>query len=202
MADITIEIAAASRPFPGETASGDSWAVDWHDGRCRIAIIDGLGHGVAAADAAARAVAALHAHPDLRPDEAIRLCHHALAGSRGAAMAVTLLDPAAGRLTYAGIGNTEAQLWRPHQLERLISYRGIVGSNLRTVRAFSAALPPDWLLIMYTDGISQHMEVRLPLPPDMSLQATADSLLARWARATDDATILIAAPSGAPDGTL
>lgn len=197
MVEASITLAAASRPLPGETVNGDAWAVDWHDGSCRIAIIDGLGHGPNAADASKRAVGALHEHPDLRPDDALRLCHHALNGTRGAAIAVALISWEQGNLTYAGIGNTEAILWTPDKQSRLIAHRGIVGRNIRHIQSFDMTLPANWLLIMHSDGVSQHMDLRLPPPPDTSLQALADRLLAQWGRATDDATLLMAAPSAA-----
>ena len=60
MACDTLNIATATRPHPHETLSGDLWTVQWAaDGACRLAVIDGLGHGPAAHEAASAAVRAL-----------------------------------------------------------------------------------------------------------------------------------------------
>ncbi len=63
MASFPVAVAVAARPYPGETVSGDAWQIDWHESVCRIALIDGLGHGSQAAAAALAAVAALAAEP-------------------------------------------------------------------------------------------------------------------------------------------
>jgi serine/threonine protein phosphatase PrpC len=193
VAQPTLIVAAATRPYPGETANGDAWTVQWHDGVCRIAVIDGLGHGPQAAAAAQRAVETLVAQPHLGPAVALQTCHRALAGSRGAAMAVVAVEPGAARLTFAGVGNVEAQLWDGETPQRPVSYRGIVGSALPTIREFQLALAPDGLLLLHTDGISARFDAsRLPEFAHRQPQTLADAILARAARPTDDATIVVA----------
>src|ERR1044071_4727239 len=102
MADHPIVVSVASRPYPGERVNGDAHAVHWTGaaageggnghGRCRIAVIDGLGHGPEAAAAAACAVSFLDEHPDLDPAEALRRSHVAMMGTRGAAISIARLD--------------------------------------------------------------------------------------------------------------
>ena len=195
MADHLIDVAVAARPHPNETVNGDATAVHWVAGVCRVAVIDGLGHGREAAHAAARAVDALDAHPNLVPAEAIRLCHTALVGTRGAAMSVARLDPVRRELIYAGVGNIEAHLWHPARRERQISYRGIVGSVLPTIRSFTLPLDADWTFILHSDGVSARIDpdVLTPRPP-WEPQVLADAILARYARASDDAIVVVAMP--------
>lgn len=194
MAEELISVAAATRNFPGETVCGDAWQVDWYGDICRIAVVDGLGHGPAAAAAAGRAIAVLTAHPELGPVEAIQACHRALVGTRGAAMSVVSIDPTAMRLVFAGLGNVEAHLWL-HRRLRLSADRGIVGSLLRTLHPVSFDLNPDWFLAIHSDGISSRFEAAPPrqrIPA--CLQTYADHVLQRWASPTDDATIVVASP--------
>ena len=185
-----LRVGAASRPFPGETENGDAWTIQRHGDRTRLTVIDGLGHGPDAAAAAGRAVAALEGRPELDPVRALELCHQALQGSRGAAMAVALVDPAAGTLTYAGVGNVEARLVQNGAEERLISYRGIVGSALPRPRAFERPLAAPWLLLVHSDGVSARAKL-----PDDALAAEAGSVAAAvlegWARQSDDATVVV-----------
>ena len=134
MRDRRLIIAADGRPCRGEAVSGDGWSVDWDGTACRVAVIDGLGHGPEAARATEAAIAVLSAHPSLPADEALRRCHSALRGTRGAAISVARIEPDAGRLVYAGVGNVEARLWRDGTQDRPIAYRGIVGVTLPTIR--------------------------------------------------------------------
>jgi serine phosphatase RsbU (regulator of sigma subunit) len=193
VAEALIEIAVAARPHPNETVNGDAAAVHWSEDVCRIAVIDGLGHGRDAAYASACAVAVLDAHPSISPSEAIQRCHVALAGTRGAAMAVARLDPARGELTYAGVGNIEAHLWQEERRERPISYRGIVGAVLPTIRTFTIPLGVDWTFVLHSDGVSARIDTEaLRTHGPWEPEALAQAILARYARASDDATVVVA----------
>lgn len=193
MADDPITVAGASRPYPGETANGDAWSVQWHGGACRIAVIDGLGHGPDAEVAARRAIDVLAAHPALPPSDAMQVCHHALRGTRGAVVSIAGIDLDAGQLTYAGVGNVEAQLWQSGRTERLIAYRGIVGVSLPTVRPFVVVLEREWLLLLHTDGVSARFAAEsLPEFAHPEPGSLAAAVLAGWGRDTDDATVVVA----------
>src|SRR3954447_25696807 len=101
MATHPILVVAATRPYPTEVENGDVWHVDWQSKGCRIAVIDGLGHGPQAAAASANARDALRAPPEAHPVEALRLCHEALRGTRGAAIGIVTIAPALSQLIYA-----------------------------------------------------------------------------------------------------
>lgn len=193
MADAGVLIAAAARPHPTEDVSGDAWHVDWNSLGCRIALIDGLGHGPAAAEAAARAREVLAASPDAHPADVLRLCHEALRRTRGAAMGVAAILPDDGRVIYAGIGNVEARLVVAGRTVRLLSSRGIVGAVLPTVRPVEAKLEPGWLFLIHTDGISDRFTLDEGVAENGGHpQLLADTILSHWARAADDATIVVA----------
>jgi serine phosphatase RsbU (regulator of sigma subunit) len=198
VADHPIAIGVASRPHPAETVNGDAYAVHWSGETCRIAVIDGLGHGVEAARASAAAIAVLDAHPDLDPAEALRRCHPALVGTRGAAIAIARLDLGQGELVYAGVGNVEGHLWSDGlegRHERLISYRGIVGSAMRTVRAFTMPLSGDWALLMHSDGISTRADLSaLNFAPPWDPDDLAQAVMGQYSRPLDDALAVVALP--------
>jgi hypothetical protein len=191
-----VRIGAASRTFPGESANGDGWAATWDGAACRLTVVDGLGHGPEAAAATRAALDALAARPALPPGDALRACHAALGGTRGAAISVARIEPARRHLSFAGVGNVEARLWAngpTGPASRPIAYRGIVGSALPTVRVADYDLADGWLLILHTDGVSARFELdaaggRGAIDP----QALAETLLARWGRQTDDATAVVA----------
>jgi serine phosphatase RsbU (regulator of sigma subunit) len=195
MADQTVSVAVATRAFPGESVSGDAWQVDWDGPACRIAVIDGLGHGPMAAAAAAQATGALAADPTMDPVAAIRSCHDALTGTRGAAMLVVRIDVPAGLLTLAGVGNVEARLWQESRGTRLMTDRGIVGSTMPRMRPIDLDLNGPWLLVIHTDGVSGRFSVEELLDAGTEAKSLPDAVLARWGRATDDATVLVAQPT-------
>ena len=194
MASFPVAIAVAARPYPGEAVSGDAWQVDWHGLVCRIALVDGLGHGFQAAAAASAALAALANEPALNPVDAVHRCHEALADTRGAALLVVSIDVSRGQLIGAGAGNVEARLCQNGGAKQLMTDRGIVGSVLPRVRPVEMALAPEWLLLMYTDGIKRRFDAQSLLEAGSSGDGLAQAVLAEWARATDDATVLVAQP--------
>ena len=193
MAAQGIAVGAASRLYPGEAVNGDAWQIDWHGERCRITVIDGLGHGPDAALAATLAREALMEAPQLLPLDGLRVCHRALAGTRGAAISMASIDLAAVQLTYAGVGNVMGHLWQDGRHEELVGYPGIVGSVLPTLRSFSMPLQRRWLVAMHTDGISarfrfEALEENHPVDP----QQLAERILTGWGRSNDDATVVVA----------
>jgi serine phosphatase RsbU (regulator of sigma subunit) len=196
MADHGILIASAARPHPTEIVNGDIWHVDWRASGCRIAVVDGLGHGPDAAAAAEAARSALIASPGANAADALQLCHEALRGTRGAAAGIATIDRDNARITYAGVGNIAAQLAAGGRTLRLPSARGIVGAVLPTIRPIEASLDPRWRLLIHSDGVSDRFdfgEVVEAYADD--LQRIADAILERWARMADDATVVVAAPS-------
>jgi serine phosphatase RsbU (regulator of sigma subunit) len=201
MGERPVDVAVAARSYPGETVSGDAWQVDWDGPVCRIALVDGLGHGPEAAIAAAAATAHLAAHRDFDPETAIQGCHLALKGTRGAALLVARIEMADGRLTVAGVGNVEARLWQNGRAQQLLSDRGIVGSVLPTVRPIAVPLEPGWLFLAYTDGIRNRFDVDTLLQTTSDLNGIVQAILREWARANDDATVLAARVRHVGDGT-
>jgi serine phosphatase RsbU (regulator of sigma subunit) len=195
-----VVIAAASRPHPGETANGDAWRMDRWQSWTRVTVVDGLGHGPAAAAASEAALRALAERPDLGPAEALSRCHDALRGTRGAAVSIASIDPKGGRLQFAGVGNVEGVLWQAGGREQLLTRRGIVGGTLPSVRMYEHALDGTWAIILHTDGVSQRF-VAMDLPElqqrdqahPLDPQALADRIMREWGRSTDDATVVVIA---------
>ena len=192
-----IQVAVATRPYPGEAVNGDLCCVQHAAGACRVTLIDGLGHGEEAAAAAWAAEATLQEHPELPPGDALQLCHRALARTRGAAVTIARIEPARAELSYAGVGNVEGWLWQEGREQRLMIHRGIVGATMPRLRQTTLALAGDWYLLLHSDGVSSRLALdRRDLVAAETSHELAEQLLARWARTFDDATIVIVCPSG------
>ncbi|WP_177216933.1 SpoIIE family protein phosphatase [Amycolatopsis arida] len=149
-----VEVAA-----PGEEVCGDAYAVLRADDRLTLVVSDGLGHGPEASVVSKQVVEVARAHAADRPRDLLGALHRALAGGRGAAVAVAQLDVAAATLRYAGMGNISGRLVDRDtgDQQALLSVPGIVGMPAarsrfgETVRPW----PPDGQLLMHSDGLTQ-----------------------------------------------
>ena len=181
----------ATRPHPGEVVNGDRIHLDRHGAICRIAVIDGLGHGPDAAAAAALAVDTLAAMPDADVPSSIRACHAALKGSRGAALSVIRIDLDTGRMTFAGLGNVEGVLVAPGGRHLLVPQRGIAGAIAPRILETQEILPDSFIVMLCTDGIQSGARRELQFGQIVSAEALAIELLTAWGRDTDDAAVVV-----------
>ncbi len=195
------EWAASGRTLPGETVSGDQFvALDTGDNSALFGVIDGLGHGEAAADAAHRAAAVLRENPAEPLDVLMVLCHRALANTRGAA--ITLVGFSPGMISWLGIGNVRASLIAvapggPTVRASVLMAGGIVGYSLPPV--FEPQVTPvrtGDLLVMATDGISADEAQGINL--SSQTRDIAEGLVQSRSKTTDDSLVLVVRHRGAP----
>ena len=185
--------AGVSRPITGEKACGDGFAVRVVDGRRQVLVCDGLGHGPLAAAAAAAAVHAFQVAPALRPAAVIDHLHRAVGHTRGVAAAVAELDPDAGLVRYAGLGNITGAVMDGPDRRGLVSLPGIVGHQRRAVREFDYPMPAGACLVMHTDGVTDRWRLAdYPGLQRRSPQVIAGTMLRDAAVRRDDACVLVA----------
>jgi hypothetical protein len=187
-----VEWGVASRPIAGETKSGDLHVVAPYEGGVLTAAIDGLGHGVEAAEAARRAADVLAEEPGLPIPTLIERCHAALRSSRGAVMTVATLDTRSERLTWAGVGNVEAVLHRSAEgapREAIVPRGGVVGYQLPSLREVTLTIGRGDVLVFATDGVSH--DFLLDPPWRAPAQGYASRLLDTYAKDNDDALVLV-----------
>jgi len=189
-----IEWAVAEVARAGQTESGDRYlAMTTPDGAL-VAVVDGLGHGAEAANAAKMAVGSLERHAQQRVIPLVKDCHHSLFGTRGAVISVASFTARDQSMTWLGVGNVEGLLLRAQatspRRESLLLRGGVVGVRLPSLTAEIVPVTPGDTLILATDGVrSDFSNERLPQrgPPQM----LADYILARWSTQTDDALVLV-----------
>jgi anti-sigma regulatory factor (Ser/Thr protein kinase) len=183
-----------SRPMTGESVCGDAWAVR-HELRLQLLVCDGLGHGPLAASAAGAAVDAFRHAPAGGPASVVEHLHRALGHTRGAAVAVAELDPEAGELRFAGLGNIAGHLVTGAGERRgLVTLPGIAGHQRRMVRDYTYPLAAGDLVVMHSDGVTDKW--RLADYPGLAAGHTplvvATTLLRDAGVRRDDATVLVA----------
>jgi negative regulator of sigma-B (phosphoserine phosphatase) len=190
-----LEVGCAGEAIEGETRSGDKAVFAAYDGGALVAVIDGLGHGAAAADAADEAADVLRANAMLPPQELLERCHRALRGTRGAVMTLAWFDLAAGTMDWAGVGNVEARLVRAGDPPGArhpgpVVLGGVVGFQIpKALRASTIELTPGDAAVFATDGITADFSA--VLDPALSPQAQADRVLREHGKGTDDALAVV-----------
>jgi serine phosphatase RsbU (regulator of sigma subunit) len=163
-------------------------------------VLDGLGHGVDAAEAAKRGVDVLRAARAEPLDVLVQRCHRALSGTRGVAMTLARIDFRTNTLSWAGIGNVAADLVAKHPagVEVRSSARlagGIVGYRIpEALIPQEVPIRPGDLLVITSDGIVEdHLD---DIDFAASSLAIADQILRRHAKDSDDALVLAARHRG------
>ncbi|NEX16489.1 MAG: serine/threonine protein phosphatase [Halochromatium sp.] len=181
----------ALRPMPGESLSGDQHGCWCGTSRLRLAVADGLGHGVDAHRAASAAIHYLSLAERQPLPQLFSGCDQALLGTRGVALGVVDIDAAQGHLLHACVGNIRCLLLQPNRVQRLSGARGIVGAGFSGLRpeVFPFA-PGDWL-VMFSDGIREDAGFADRLRSADPSDALAEELLARWANDHDDASLVL-----------
>jgi negative regulator of sigma-B (phosphoserine phosphatase) len=181
-----------------ELASGDLHVVAAFPGGAMVALVDGLGHGPEAAAAAQAAAAVLAAHPADAVTDLVQRCHAALRKTRGVVMSLASFRAAESALTWLAVGNVESVLLPGDGTpsKGVAGRGGVVGYQIPALRSVTLPVSPGDTLIMATDGIAGGFSSRLPLDHDP--QRLADDLLARFAKGTDDAHVVVARYLGGP----
>lgn len=183
-------------PMAGETKSGDLHLVESFADGMLFAVIDGLGHGDEAEEAARFAYRVIQERPSDPVVSILERCHQRMVGfPRGAVITLASLNPRTSTLSCAGIGNVEGFLFRqspfPNQRpENVIPRRGVVGSRLPPLQTMSFAVAKGDTLILATDGIRRGFECGIRM--EQSPQEIADAILAQHTLGTDDALVLVA----------
>lgn len=184
--------AGVSVAVKGETVCGDAWACEHADGKTTGFVIDGLGHGVIAHEAAREGLEAFRARPFNAPQDIMATVHGRLRKTRGAAAAVAAIDRAAGVVRFCGVGNIVAAVIAPDgQARRTVSHNGIVGHGMPKITVFEYPWTDRSLLLMHSDGVSGSWQLE-PYPGLLSRHPAlvAAVLFRDHRRERDDATVI------------
>jgi anti-sigma regulatory factor (Ser/Thr protein kinase) len=186
--------AGLTRPISGETVSGDAVASRTADGRRQLLVCDGLGHGGLAAAASREAVRVFQRTAASSPAAVVEALHRALGHTRGAALAVAELDPEAGLVRYAGLGNISGTVFSLEGTRRgMISVPGIAGHQRRQVREYEYPLPAGAVVVMHSDGLVDRWKpAEYPGLLTRSPMVIAGALLRDAGTRRDDAGVLVA----------
>lgn len=185
--------AALCVPKTGETVCGDAAAIVVRtDGSIGLLLADGLGHGPLAAAAAQEAVRLFDKQKDSTPTVVLAALHAGLRATRGAAVAVALVEPGRRQVVYSGIGNIAGFITDTGGVRRMVSHSGTAGYTAGRLQDFRYPLYNGPVLAMYSDGLATSWS------PDshpglfgLDPLLIAGVLYRDHARGRDDASVLV-----------
>jgi hypothetical protein len=187
-----LDVGGVSVALNGETVCGDGWTTSVDHGRVQIVLVDGLGHGPHARDAALAATDAVPAASIGSPVDTLTAMHHATRHTRGAAATVVSFEPRASVVSVAGIGNVSAAIVGHDVVRRAVSLGGILGHDVRTFREYRYPWAAEALLVMHSDGLISHWSFE-PYPGlrQRSPALAAAVLYRDFQRGRDDVTVVV-----------
>jgi anti-sigma regulatory factor (Ser/Thr protein kinase) len=188
-----INVAAISEPIPGEQECGDGWGVRRFADSLVLMVVDGLGHGALAAEAAREAEQILKLAQTDSPLRILQDIHDALRKTRGAAVAVARIQEAQALLSFAGIGNVAGSIVSPGASRSLASHNGTAGHQILRMQEFTYPWNADSILVMHSDGLGSRWELERYPGIWGKHSSLISALLHRdyW-RGRDDVTVLAA----------
>jgi hypothetical protein len=190
-----LESGLKGHPLKGQAESGDTQLVCSFPGGTLVAVIDGLGHGAAAIEAAQLAVQTLKDKPGLGLPELFSSCNEALRKTRGVAMSMARILEEGPFLQWAGVGNVEGLFLRSDPgkklaRERLLLQGGVVGYQIPKPREAGFAVALGDTLILATDGIHREFS-ETPHWRSQSPQQMADEIMENFDARNDDALVWV-----------
>lgn len=151
------EFGVFSRPKPGESANGDTFIIKNIRGATLVGVIDGVGHGILANQAANTARQYIERHAESSLQDIFRGVERACASTRGVVMALAVLDWKKQTFRYASVGNIEAKIFNHEQEKpKFLVRRGIVGKHAPAPVVTENIWHSGDILALHSDGISTH----------------------------------------------
>lgn len=188
-----LEVGVVSIPIKGEDICGDGWGVRKTAESMLLMVVDGLGHGILAAEAAQEAQRIFRDTRRASPSSILQDSHDALKKTRGAAMAIASLNFDSQVISYAGVGNISASIVTPQDSRGMASHNGTVGHQLQRIQEFTFPWNSNSILVMYSDGLRSAWDLK-SYPGIWSKHPglIAGILYRDFYRERDDVTVLVA----------
>ena len=193
-----LSVGAACAPRTGEDVNGDGWVVTRNGSRVAILLADGLGHGPLAAEARREAIRIFRTSWPDSPARLVAAIHAGLRATRGAAVAVSEIDPEGRSVRFCGLGNIGASIVTGGNVRHLVSHNGTAGHAARKIEEFIYPWLPDSTLVKHTDGLGTQWAIeRYPGLVTHHPSLLAGVLYRDFKRGRDDVAVVVAREAAA-----
>jgi len=183
---------AISIAMHGEVDCGDGWRVVKDADGVSVFVVDGLGHGTFAHEAAEIGIGAFLQSPADPPTEILQRANRLMSKTRGGAAATARFS--GNTLTYAGVGNISGYMVAPGRSQGLMSHNGTLGMHQRHTQQLDYRCEPGTLLVMHSDGLSARWDIKNHPTLLHAHPAIIGAALYRdHVRGRDDATVVVVA---------
>ncbi len=182
--------AVAEAPKQDDQPSGDGFLLMRDQNRVIFAVADGAGSGLQAREASSRCLDVLTKSNIHDLGQLFETCHQQLIGTRGAALAVALVDLDQQSLEWAALGDIDGVVFPlPSEAAPVISViqrPGTLGHSEPRISPQRHRLEPGQVVALSTDGVSR--TYRDHRPDTIAPTDFASSRLERYGRNGDDRT--------------
>src|ERR1700733_8332954 len=178
-------------PKSGQQLSGDKWIILRSGATIYCLLVDGLGHGLEACEAARIAIKRFKENLHVNPASMIKIIHTSLRGTRGAVATVAKLDLSNMRLDYCGLGNIAGIAGTTADHKHLTALNGTLGYEARKTLEFNIPWTKNSILIMHSDGLSSRALEDISAVEHKSAPLIAAWLYQKHCKNVDDATVLV-----------
>jgi serine/threonine protein phosphatase PrpC len=207
-----LDFSVATRACPGRDVNGDDFIIKrWGEGAL-VGVIDGLGHGQLAHQAAEAARQYVETHLEQPLSAIFRSVGQACYSTRGVVMALARFDfglqntdirlknlqsgvrnlQSEIKLTFASVGNIEVRVFNSTEPMNFIVRRGIIGANAPNPVVTEHRWKPNCMMVLHSDGLKAHWKWDdFPELAEAPATVVAQRLLQRLARDNDDATVVV-----------
>lgn len=185
-----LDIGTWQQNCPGQNVCGDRYFTQQAEKTLTVAVIDGLGHGEAAAHAADKAVKVLESTA-AGLSESIPMIHKELLGTRGVVLGIARINCDTGKINYIGIGNIYTYVVYRDHVRMLVTAEGFLGYRLPKFHEHLLEMENVQQLIMVSDGIATMPGKELFKMGWRNAADIAQSIGKKWGMHNDDETVVV-----------
>lgn len=191
-----LQVGVVCTPIKGEDVSGDGWSTKGAGDSALLMVVDGLGHGSLAAEAARTAENIFNQSKSSSLSVILQDIHDALKLTRGAALALVAIELERQVLSFAGVGNIGASIVTPGSSRGMVSHHGTVGHHVSKIQEFKFPWSAQSILVMHSDGLKTAWNLeQYPGIWHKHPALIAGVLYRDFTRDRDDVTVLVAKTS-------
>ena len=196
---LVFSIGQTNRAMPGQKVSGDGLLVVEEPDFTLFAVIDGLGHGEAAARATTVCLAVFKAGPRLALADLLTKAHAQLRGERGVVAGLLRIKRLEATFEAAIVGNVSITHQRhvpgmPAKRVHVLGQPGVLGTTLRRIIVQPGEVCEGDVFVLHTDGIQSRAEFG-PMA-GLAADEAAERIVSEFGKSSDDCACLVIRAGG------
>lgn len=175
----------------GQQVSGDSYFIHETEHYSLVVLVDGLGSGPFAREAADRAIESVKYNHHEDVSEILLRCNEALRGTRGVVAGCFRIDYAQHRATFVGVGNIQCFILNPGEpILRGVSKPGYLNGRPIQIVKQHFQLSNKSMFLLFSDGLELNRALLLQMANVQDPSALVNNLKKIIMPNSDDITLV------------